>query len=327
MLKNPLRGYLAAITCAAACTTALLAPSIAWAKFPERPIRLVVPYPAGGTTDVVARLVARNMSTALGQEVVVDNKAGAATIIGVDAVAKAPADGYTILLATATSFAVNPHIYKKLPYKLDEFVPIGFMNEAPIVLVSPASAPTRNLQALVASLKDKETPVATTGKGGFSHLTAAMFFNAIGAKYRDIPYKGEAPALQDVLAGQVPLYFGSMPGTLPYVKTDKLRSYGVTSVDRSPSAPEIPSFTEQGLPDVVATSWFGLMAPKGTAPDIVAALESALAKAMLDKGLLERMELDGAVPRKFTAAEFADYIKRDHERWGRIVRAANIEAE
>ena len=311
---------------AAACAAAAFAPA-AWAKYPEKPIKLVVPFPAGGTTDVVARLVARNMSAQLGQEVVVDNRAGAATIIGVDAVAKAPPDGYTILLATATSFAVNPHVYKKLPYRIDEFVPIGFMNEAPIVLVSPASAPTRNLQELVASLKGRQTPVATTGKGGFSHLTAAMFFNAIGASFVNVPYKGEAPALQDLLGGQVPLYFGSMPGTLPYVKTDKLRAYGVTSVDRSPSAPAIPSFTEQGVGEVVATSWFGLMAPKGTAADIVATLESALAKAMQDKALLERMAQDGAVPRKFTAAEFADYMKKDYERWGRIVRAANIEAE
>lgn len=310
-----------------ALTAFAMTPVASWARYPEKPIKLVVPFPAGGTTDVLARLVARNMSTLLGQEVVVDNKGGAATIIGVDAVAKAPADGYTILLATATSFAVNPHVYKKLPYKLDEFVPIGFMNEAPIVLVSPASAPTKNLQELVKSLKDKETAVGTTGKGGFSHLTAAMFFNAIGAKFRDVPYRGEAPALQDLLAGQVPLYFGSMPGTLPYVKSEKLRAYGVTSVERSPSAPGIPSFTEQGVPEVVATSWFGLMAPKGTAPDIIGALSAALGKAMEDKSLQERMAADGAVPRKFTPPEFADYIRKDYDRWGRIVRAANIVAE
>ncbi len=311
----------------AGALVAAATPATSWAKYPEKPIRLVVPFPAGGTTDVVARQVARNMSTLLGQEVIVDNKGGAATIIGVDAVAKAPSDGYTILLATATSFAVNPHLYKKLPYKLDEFVPIGFINEAPIVLVAPISVPAKNLQKLVRSLKDKETPVATTGKGGFSHLTAAMFFNAIGAKYRDVPYRGEAPALVDLLAGQVPLYFGSMPGTMPYVKADKLRAYGVTSVDRSPSAPGIASFTEQGLPEVVATSWFGLMAPKGTAPDIITTLAAALNKAMDDKTLLDRMATEGSVPRKFSPAEFADYIKRDNERWGRIVRAAGVEVD
>lgn len=308
---------------------ALLAGPFAWAKYPERPIKLVVPFPAGGTTDLIARMVAKNMSSALGQEVVVDNKGGAATIIGVDAVAKAPPDGYTILLSTATSFAVNPHIYKKLPYRLDEFVQIGFISEAPIVLVSPASAPTKNLQELVKALKvdGVETAVATTGKGGFSHLTAAMFFNAIGAKFRDVPYRGEAPALQDVLAGQIPLYFGSMPGTLQHVTSGKLRGYGVTSVARSPSAPTIPSFTEQGVPEVVATSWFGLSAPQGTPADIITQLGAALNKAMEDKALIDRMAVDGAVPRSLKPAELADYIRRDNERWGRIVRASNIEAE
>ncbi|RYZ10935.1 MAG: tripartite tricarboxylate transporter substrate binding protein [Comamonadaceae bacterium] len=309
--------------------TACLLPLAAWAKYPERPIKLVVPFPAGGTTDVLARLVARNMSTSLGQEVVVDNRAGAATIIGVDAVAKAAPDGYTILLATATSFAVNPHLYKKLPYRIDEFVPIGFISEAPIVLVSPASSPAKDLPELVKALKAPglETPVATTGKGGFSHLTAAMFFNAIGAKYRDVPYRGEAPALQDVLGGQIGLYFGSMPGTLQYITAGKLRGYGVTSVGRSPSAPNIASFTEQGLPAVVATSWFGLSAPRGTPPDVVAALGAALNTAMQDKALLARMAADGAVGRTLKPAEFTEFIRQDHERWGVIVRAANVEVD
>ncbi|WP_090131626.1 tripartite tricarboxylate transporter substrate binding protein [Limnohabitans sp. Rim11] len=311
----------------ASAIIAFTAPATLWAKYPEKPIRLVVPFPAGGTTDVVARQVARNMSTLLGQEVIVDNRGGAATIIGVDAVAKAPSDGYTILLATATTFSVNPHLFKKMPYKIDEFVPIGFISEAPIVLVAPFGASAKNLQELVRSLKDKETPVATTGKGGFSHLTAAMFFNAIGAKFRDVPYRGEAPALQDLLTGQVPLYFGSMPGTLPHVKSEKLRAYGVTSIERSPAAPGIASFTEQGLPEVVATSWFGLSAPKGTAPDIIATLAAALNKAMDDKALLERMATEGSVPRKFSPTEFADYIKRDHERWGKIVRGAGVEVD
>ena len=308
---------------------ALLLPFAAWAKYPERPIKLVVPFPAGGTTDVLARMVARNMSVSLGQEIVVENKAGAATVIGVDAVARAPNDGYTILLATATSFAVNPHLYKKLPYRLDEFVPIGFISEAPIVLVSPASHPAKDLPELIRALKAPgvETPVATTGKGGFSHLTAAMFFNAINAKFRDVPYRGEAPALQDVLGGQVGLYFGSMPGTLQYVTAGQLRGYAVTSVGRSPSAPTIPSFTELGLPQVVATSWFGLSTPRGTPADVVATLGAALNTAMQDKALLARMAADGAVGRAMKPAEFSDFIRKDHQRWGEIVRAANVEVD
>lgn len=308
---------------------ASLLPLSAHSKYPEKPIRLVVPYPAGGTTDVLARLVARNMSVILGQQVIVDNKAGAATIVGVEAVSKANNDGYTILLSTATSFAVNPHIYKKLPYQLDEFVQIGFIAEAPIVLVSPLSFAPKNLGELIALLKASkdETPVATTGKGGFSHLTAAMFFNAINARFRDVPYKGEAPAIQDLLGAQVNLYFGSLPGTLPHVTSGRFRAYAVTSVARSPSAPAIPSFTESGIPEVVATSWFGLAAPKGTPAEAVGVLADALKKAIEDKDVQARLFTDGAVSRYLKPEEFADYIKRDNERWGRIVRAAKFEAD
>lgn len=317
------------VTVAVAALAAVLAGFPAWAKYPERPIRLIVPYPAGGTTDVLARLVAKDMAEALGQEVFVENRAGAATIVGVDAAARAPSDGYTILLATATSFAVNPHIYKKLPYRLDEFIPIGFIGEAPILLVSPVAYPARNLTELIGRLKadGAGAAIATTGKGGFSHLTAAMFFNAIGAKYRDVPYRGEAPAIQDVVGGQVNLYFGSMPGTLPHVSSGRLRAYGVTSEQRSPSAPGIPSFAEQGLPQVVVTSWFGLSAPKGTPQDVIATLGVALAKAMKDKSMRDRLAQEGAVTREMSPAEFADYIRRDNERWGAIVRAAGVEAE
>jgi len=307
----------------------LLGTSAVWAKYPERPIRLVVPYSAGGTTDVLARLVASAMSRTLKQEVFVDNRAGAATIVGVGAVARSPNDGYTLLLSTATSFAVNPHLYKELPYKLDEFVPIGFIGEAPIVLVTPTSYPARNLGDLITRLKadGTETAVATTGKGGFSHLTAAMFFNAIGAKYRDVPYRGEAPALQDVLGEQVGMYFGSMPGTLPHVSSGRLRAYAVTSVERSPSLPDIPSFTEMQLPEVVCTSWFGLSAPKGTAPEIIDILANALNEAMGDKALQERLAAEGAVPRALTPQAFAEYIREDNQRWGAIVRAAHVELQ
>lgn len=306
---------------------AAMLPLAAHAKYPDKPIRLVVPFPAGGTTDVLARLIARNLSSILGQPVVVDNKGGAATIVGVDAVAKAPNDGYTILLSTATSFAVNPHLYSKLPYRLDEFVPIGFIAEAPIVLVSKASLPAKNLSELIAMLKaDKDGPaVATTGKGGFSHLTAAMFFNAIGVKFRDVPYRGEAPAIVDTLGGVTSLYFGSLPGTLPHIANGGLRGYAVTSTARSPSAPTIPSFTENGVPEVVAISWFGLSAPKGTPAEAVTAIADALRKSLDDKEVQARLFSDGAVSRYLRPEDFADYIRRDNERWGKIVRAANVD--
>ncbi|QJW85507.1 tripartite tricarboxylate transporter substrate binding protein [Ramlibacter terrae] len=308
---------------------ALLLPFAAWAKYPERPIKLVVPYPAGGTTDVLARLVARNMSTSLGQEVVVENKAGAATIIGVDAVAKAPNDGYTILLATATSFAVNPHLYKKLPYRLDEFVPIGFISEAPIVLVSPASSPAKDLPELIRGLKAPgvETAVATTGKGGFSHLTAAMFFNAINAKFRDVPYRGEAPALQDLLGGRWACT--SAACRAPCSTSPRAACAATASrrwAARPPPRPS-PRSPSRACRRWWPPPWFGLSAPRGTPADVVATLGAALNTAMQDKALLARMAAEGAVGRTLKPAEFSEFIRKDHERWGVIVRAANVEVD
>ncbi len=315
------------------CLTAMglaaiaLLPASAWAKYPEKPIKLVVPFPAGGGTDVLARLTARNMSAVLGQEVIVDNRGGAGTIIGGDAVAKAAPDGYTLLLSTASGFSINPQYNKKLPYKPEDFVHIGLISESPVVLVAPANAPAKNLQELVRSLKDKETPIATAGKGSQSHLSAVMFFNAINAKFRAVHYRGEAPALIDLLAGQVPIYFASIPGTLAYLKTDKLRGYAVTTTNRSPAAPDIPSFTELGMPEVLATSWFGISAPKGTPQEAVNALANALSKALEDKAMQDRLAADGATTRKLNITEYNDYMKRDYERWGKVLRAANIEED
>ncbi len=322
-MKHKLLNCMAAMGLAAAA----LLPSSAWAKYPEKPIRLVVPFPPGGGTDVLARLTARNMSAVLGQEVIVDNKGGAGTIIGGDAVAKAAPDGYTLLLSTASGFSINPQYNKKLPYKPEDFVHIGLISESPVVLVAPFNAPAKNLQELVRSLKDKETPIATAGKGSQSHLSAVMFFNAINAKFRPVHYRGEAPALIDLLGGQVPIYFASIPGTLSYLKTEKLRGYAVTTTGRSPAAPDIPSFTEQGMPEVLATSWFGISAPKGTPQEAVNALAAALSKALEDKAMQDRLAADGATTRKLSISEFNDYMKRDYERWGKVLRAANIEED
>ncbi len=320
------RKLLSCLTVIGMASTALFSAN-AWAKYPEKPIRLVVPFPAGGGTDVLARLAARNLSAILGQEVIVDNKGGAGTIIGGDAVAKAAPDGYTILLSTASGFSINPQYNKKLPYKPEDFVHIGLISESPVVLVAPFATPAKTLQELVRTLKDKETPIATAGKGSQSHLSAVMFFNAINAKFRAVHYRGEAPALVDLLAGQVPIYFASIPGTLAHLRTDKLRGYGVTTVARSPAAPDIPSFTEQGMPEVLATSWFGLAAPKGTPQEAINTLAAALAKALDDKAMQDRLASDGATTRKLSVSEFNDYMKRDYERWGKVLRAANIDED
>jgi tripartite-type tricarboxylate transporter receptor subunit TctC len=171
----------------------------------------------------------------------------------------------------------------------------------------------------------EEVAVATTGRGGFSHLTASMFFNAIGVKFRDVPYRGEAPAIQDLLSSSVNYYFGNLPGALPHVTSGKIRAFAVTSTARSPAAPAIPTFTELGRPEVVANAWFGLMAPKGTPAEVIAALADALNKAHDDKELQARLAADGATAKRMRPGEFAEYMKRDNERWARVVKAANID--
>jgi tripartite-type tricarboxylate transporter receptor subunit TctC len=303
----------------------------AHAVYPERAVRVIVPFPPGGTTDLIARTVAGHMSNTLGQPFVVDNRAGAGTVIGVEAASKAPADGYNLLLSVATSFAINPHVLKKLPYKIDEFVPIGFIGEVPVMFVSSASAAQPTLAALIETFKKeqkagREVLVATTGKGAFVHLTAAIFFNTINVPFKDVPYRGEAPAIVALLGGEVSYYFGSMVATLPQVNAGKLKGYAVTSATRSPAAPSVPSFTELGHPKVLANSWFGFSAPKGTPREAVNVLSGAINKALDDKAIQEKLAAEGAITRRMTPEEFAAYIKNDYEHWGRSLKAAGVEA-
>jgi tripartite-type tricarboxylate transporter receptor subunit TctC len=302
----------------------------AFAVYPERAVRVIVPFPPGGTTDLIARTVAGHMSNTLGQPFVVDNRAGAATVIGVEAASKAPADGYTVLLAVATSFAINPHVNKKLPYKLDEFVPIGFIGEVPVMFVSNAAKAQPTLAALIETFKKeqqagREVLVATTGKGGFVHLAAAIFFSTINVPFKDVPYRGEAPAIVGLLGGEVSYYFGSMVATLPQVNAGKLKGYAVTSATRSPAAPNVPSFTELGHPKVLANSWFGFSAPKGTPREAVNMLAGAINKALDDKSIQEKLAAEGAITRRMTPDEFATYIRNDYEHWGRSLKAAGVE--
>jgi tripartite-type tricarboxylate transporter receptor subunit TctC len=309
----------------ALCAAALCFGTPAHAAYPERPIKLVVPFPAGGTTDVLARAIAKSMSTSLGQPVVIDNRAGASTVIGTEAVARSPNDGYTVLLATATAFSINPVMNKKLPYSLDDFDTVGFIAEAPIALVTSQNVKATTLKELVAGLKQTsgEVTVATTGRGAFSHLTAAMFFHAVGKPFRDVPYRGEAPALQDLIGGQVDYYFGSLPGTLPHVSLGRIKAFAVTANERSPAAPSVPTFPEQGL-DVVALSWFGLMTPKGTPGPVKERIASALVVALKDADVQARFAVDGATSRTLAPADFVEYIRRDSARWAKLMSAVTV---
>lgn len=305
----------------------VLSAHVAHAAYPDRPIRLVVPYPAGGSTDVMARLIANVMSQHIGQRIVVENRAGAGTIVGMSNIAHSPPDGYHIVFTGATAFCIHPHVYNNLPYSNDDFTPIGFIAEAPVVFVGAKSVDADNLTDLVAHLRNAKEPatVATAGKGTFSHLTAAMFFAATGLTYKDVPYKGEAPALQDLISGHVPLYFGNLPGNLPHIESGRIKAFGVTSEERSPVAPNLPTFVEQGIPEVVTSAWFGIAAPKGVPDEVNAVLLDALKKALGDEKVLAQLSVLGAVPRIMSQQEFAQRIQQDYDTWGKVVDTAQLE--
>ncbi len=306
---------------------ALMAPTQASAQFPDRPIRLVVPYPAGGSTDLLARSVAKAMSSQLGQQVIVDNRAGGGTVVGMSHVHRSAPDGYTLIFSGATSFSIQPHLYNRLPYAVEDFVPIGIIADAPVVFVTSTTSKANTLPELLAAMRSAgSTPqVATAGTGTFSHLTAAMFFTAAGLEFKDIPYRGEAPALQDLMGGQVSMYFGNLPGCLPYINDGRIKALAVTSPQRSKVAPNIPTFVEQGMPNVVTTAWFGIMGPKGIPREALGRIESAISAAVADRDVNAQLSQQGATTRNMTQQEFREFIQRDYVRWGEVVRASKIE--
>ena len=297
--------------------------------FPTKSIRIVVPYAAGGFTDIVARLVAQKMTERLGQAVIVDNKAGASTIIGGEAVAKAPPDGYTLLMAATTTLSTNPLLFKKLPYQLADFAPIALCGLTPFVMIAHPSLPANNAKELVALAKAKpgSLSVATLGIGSSVHLVVAMFRAATGVDITDIPYKGSGPASNDLLAGQVQLYIDAVSTSVPRIRAGQVKGLGITSAVRSPAAPALPTFTEQGIPDMVAYSWYGLLAPAGTPKPIIDRLNQVANEGLRTAEVRERLTADGGVADIMTPEEFGNLIKEHMEVWRKIIAPLKIQLD
>ena len=272
--------------------TALLAlPAIANAQtpaYPTKPIRLVVPFPAGGATDILAREVAKHLTETWGQSVVVDNRPGAGGNIGSELVAKSPPDGYTLEMGTVGTHAINASLYSKMPYDhVKDFVPVILVAGVPNVLVVNPSVPVNSVQEFIAYAKANPGKLnfASSGSGTSIHLSGELFKVMAGVQMTHVPYKGSAPALQDLLGGQVQLMFDNLPPSLPQIKAGKLRALAVTSATRAPALPDVPTVAEAGLPGFEASSWFGVLAPAGTPPAIVAKLHGALMTVMKDPGV------------------------------------------
>lgn len=316
---------------AAVCGVALLVTGAGYTcaqSYPNRPIRMVVGFPPGGGADFAARVAAQTLSESLNQQVIVDNRPGANAIIACDFVAKAAPDGYTLLLGVTASHAINPNVYKKLPYDaIKDFAPITNLGFSPLILVVNPSLPVKSVKELIALAKAKpgQLNFASAGSGNVTHLAAELFKSMAGVQMTHVPYKGSAPAITDVIAGQVSLYFDNIASALiPHVKAGKLRALAVTSTKRSHVVPDIPTVAESGVPGFEMTTWSGVFAPAATPPEIVRKLNTELVKGLNGPELKGRfakqgMEVIGNTPEQFAAA-----LKSEIAKWNKIAEAANI---
>lgn len=315
---------------ALAAALALVAPAASLAQaFPAKPIRLVVTYPPGGGADLMARLIAPKMGEALGQPVVVENKPGASGQIGAGEVARAAPDGHTIML-DASSFAVNPSLYSKLPYDpAKAFQPLAVLALYPNVLVVTPSFPPKDVRELVALAKSKPGTVAfaSSGNGSAQHLAGELFKQRAGVDMTHIPYKGGGPALNDVIGGQVPVFFANLASGLAHVKGGKLRAMAVTGARRASSLPEIPTMAEAGIPGYEVYEWNALFAPAGTPAPVVEKLAAAIAKALQSPEVRERVASLGGDLAGYGPKEAEKFVREQTELWGRVVKAGNIKVD
>ena len=299
-------------------------------NYPAKPIRLIVPYPPGGPTDLVGRSVGQKLTEAWGQQVVVENRAGAASAVGTEVAARAPADGYTLLLGTSAGFCINPALGGKLPYDAErDFAPISLLVINPQILVVHPSLPAHSVKGLVALAKSRPGQInyASVGNASPQHLGMEMLKSMTGIDMVHVPYKGTAPAVTDILAGHVSLMFNSMPSVLPQVFSGKLRGLAVGSAHRSPAAPNIPTVAEAGVPGFEYVTWYGLYAPAGTSREIVTRLHDQIVKMLADPDLARRFASQGAEPLTNTPEELAQYRRAEFQRWRKLIADLKLKVE
>jgi tripartite-type tricarboxylate transporter receptor subunit TctC len=308
--------------------TLLGSATLAHAAFPEKPIRLVVPFPPGGTTDVVARRIAPKVSEILGQTVVIENKGGAGGTIATDMVAKSPADGYTLIMAT-NSHTANPAIYKSLPFDtVKDFVSVAMIADTPGLIVVHPSVPAKNLTEFIELAKKSNPPITfgTAGAGTFPHLTAELLKARAGIEMTHIPYKGAGPAMVDLLAGVYQFKVDALPTAGGHVKAGKLKAYAVTSLERMPQLPDMPTVAELGYPGFESSFWMAILAPAGTPKEVVAKLEQAFIKALQDKEIADMLVAAGVRIIAKPASAVDELIARELKQWPPIVKKAGITA-
>lgn len=313
------------------CALLVLAlPAAHAADYPEKPIRLIIPYTPGGTADMLARTLGQKLTESLGQQVIVDNRPGAGGNIGADIAAKAAPDGYTLVMGTVATHAINPSLYPNMPFNAEkDFAPIVLLGTLPNLLVVNPSLPVKNVKELIALARSKpgELAFGSAGNGTSQHLSGELFKKMTGVDMIHVPYKGSAPAVLDLIGGQVQLMFDNLPSSLPQVKAGKLRALAVTSPRRSPALPDLPTLGESGLTGFSITSWFALYAPAGTPAKILARLNKEAAKAIATKELRKQWLDQGIEPAGGTADQLAEFRRIEAPKWEKIIRESGARVD
>ena len=310
-------------------------PAVAQTSWPTKPVKIIVPFAPGGTTDILARAVAPALSNAFGQPFVVENRAGAGGNIGADAVAKAPADGYTLLMGTVGTHAINKALYAKMPYDSQkDFAPVTLVAGVPNVMVmnteKAAALRINSVDDFIkyARANPGKLSMASSGNGTSIHLAGELFKSMTGTFMTHIPYRGSGPALLDLIGGNVDVMFDNLPSALPQIKAGKLKAFAVTSAQRSAAMPELPTLEEAGkLKGFDASSWFGLLAPAGTPPEIVSRIQQEVAKSLGTAAIKEKMLGQGAIPSGNTPAQFSDFINAEHKKWAQVVKVSGAKVD
>lgn len=298
--------------------------------YPHKPIRFIAPNGLGGTTDLVTRSIAQKLSDALGQQVVVDNRPGSGGILGTEIVARAPADGYTLLMGTAGNLAISPNLYKKIAYDpIRDFSPVTQISASAYMLVVHPALSVRSVKDLVALAKSKPGTLnyASAGSGTGGHLSMELFRSTTGINMVHVPYKGGMAGLTEVLGGQVQAMFNGIPSTLPLARANRLRALAVTTAKRSSAAPELPTVAESGYPSYESTSWTAIMVPAGTPREIITRLHGEVVRALAAPEVKERLVADGAEPVGSTPAELATYIKAELVKWAKVIKQSGARAD
>ncbi|OZI66846.1 Bug family tripartite tricarboxylate transporter substrate binding protein [Bordetella genomosp. 11] len=296
--------------------------------YPGKPITLVVPFAPGGTVNLMGRLLATRMTEVLGQPVIVENKPGAGGSIGASFVAKAAPDGYTLLLATMGQQSIQPLLSKTLPYDpAKDFAPVALFSTVPNVLAVSTGTPARNIAELVAYAKENpdKLNMASAGIGSVNHLTGELFMFRSGARFSHVPYRGAGPATADLLSGQVQVLFANLPNVLPYIKAGQVRVLGIASDKRSPAIPDVPTFAEAGVKRAEVESWYGVMAPAGTSPQVIRKLQDTIIGIAGEKAMIAHLADQGALPFPGTSADLARLSNEETARWTEIIRGADIQ--